>query len=96
MPNKTVMVTLRLTQQQHSALTQEAVEAGLSLGALIRQRLGTQVRPDEILAEVRRVGQQQARLWLATAQDDEARAEIQRICSGSIDGKDRNDQRRVG
>jgi hypothetical protein len=48
------------------------------------------------LAEVRRVGQQQARLWLATAQDDEARAEIQRICSGSIDGKDRNDQRRVG
>lgn len=84
---KSVILTVRVTQDQYSRLVEDAAEAGVSLGALIRQRLGIQVRLDEILtevlAEVRRVGMQQARLWLATAQDDESRAEIQRICGRS-------------
>lgn len=84
MARRSAWVTVRLTQEERAQLGRAAAEAGLTLGALIRERLVSHTNSAVLLAEIRRIGLQQARLWLATAQDEEARAEIQRICSGVL------------
>lgn len=84
MAKKTAAIKVRLTQNERAELEREAAEAGMPIGALIRERLASYANAAVLLSEIRRIGVQQARLWLATAQDDEARAEIQRICSGVL------------